>query len=81
MLERILTDLYSSEINAGLFWLWDGGINVVLGDPDEPDAEGRANTFAEAAEWLREKAIELYPESVFAKNYTAGAAILRAGTR
>jgi hypothetical protein len=31
-LEEILQALYDSEINAAISWLWDGGIDVRLGD-------------------------------------------------
>jgi hypothetical protein len=31
-LEHILDDLYESEINASISCLWDGGIDVMLGD-------------------------------------------------
>jgi hypothetical protein len=31
-LEEILGALYKSEINASISWLWDGGIEVQLGD-------------------------------------------------
>ena len=31
-LEEILSALYESEINASISWLWDGGIDVMLGD-------------------------------------------------
>ena len=31
-LEEILSALYESEINASISWLWDGGIDVALGD-------------------------------------------------
>jgi len=31
-LEEILRALYDSEINASISWLWDGGIDVQLGD-------------------------------------------------
>jgi hypothetical protein len=31
-LEEILSALYESEINASISWLWDGGIDVQLGD-------------------------------------------------
>ena len=30
--EEILDDLYASEINVKISWLWDGGIDVKLGD-------------------------------------------------
>ena len=31
-LEEILCALYESEINASISWLWDGGIDVALGN-------------------------------------------------
>jgi hypothetical protein len=31
--EAILDDLYASEINVEIAWLWDGGIDVRQGDP------------------------------------------------
>src|SRR5712691_6630495 len=56
-LAEILVSLYASEINASIFWLWDGGIDVKLGDPLHGyDAEGKVSTFAEAAPWLRDQA-------------------------
>jgi hypothetical protein len=36
--EAILNDLYESEINASISWIWDGGFYAVLGDPKQ--AEG-----------------------------------------
>jgi predicted RNA-binding Zn ribbon-like protein len=66
-LQVILTDLYASEINASISWLWSGGIDVKLGDPvNGYDAEDRVSTFAEAAEWLRDQALANYPDSEFA---------------
>jgi hypothetical protein len=32
-LEEILISLYASEINASISWIWDGDIDVKLGDP------------------------------------------------
>jgi hypothetical protein len=41
-IEAILNDLYASEINASILWLWDGGIDVKLGDAlSGYDAEGK----------------------------------------
>jgi hypothetical protein len=69
-LEEILTALYESEINAVISWLWDGGIDVALGDElSGYDAEGQVSTFAEAAAWLREQACKHYPDSGFARKY------------
>ena len=60
--EAILNDLYASEINASISWLWDGGIDVKLGDPlNGYKAEGKVNTFAEAAAWLRDQACTQLP--------------------
>ena len=48
-LEEILRALYESEINASISWVWDGGINVELGDPlNGYDANDKVSTFAEA---------------------------------
>jgi hypothetical protein len=69
-LEEILADLYASEINASISWLWDGGIDVKLGDPlNGYVAEERVGTFAAAAEWLRGQACTYYPDSEFARKY------------
>jgi hypothetical protein len=37
-IEAILNDLYASEINASISWIWDGGFYVTLGNPQQ--AEG-----------------------------------------
>ena len=63
----ILDDLYASEINTSISWLWDGGIDLKLGDAlNGYKAEGKASTFAEAAAWLRDQACTHYPDSEFA---------------
>jgi hypothetical protein len=36
------------------------------------DVEGRCASLTEAAEWLRQKAVEFYPDSVFAKRHRRG---------
>ena len=69
-LEEILQDLYDSEINVVISWLWDGGIDVQLGDElNGCKAEGKVSTFAEAAAWLRDEACKYYPDSGFARKY------------
>jgi hypothetical protein len=55
---------YDSEINVRIGWLWDGGIEVRLGD----DVNGylAAETVASAAEilpWLQEAIAHFYPAS------------------
>ena len=78
--EAILDDLYASEINVQISWLWDGGIdvrvgrrrgiNVKLGDPlNGFDTKGKVATMAEAAVWLRDHACHHYPDSEFARKY------------
>jgi len=70
--EAILSDLRASEINASISWSCDGRIDVKLGDPlNGYDAEGKMETFAEAAEWLRAKALMHYPRSEFSHKYAA----------
>lgn len=72
-LSELLTDLYKSEINVSISWFWDAGINLALGDDlNGYEAEVQVATLAEAAEWLRAKAVEHYPDSVFAKKYRRG---------
>ena len=67
-LEEILQDLYDSEINVAISWLWDGGIDVGLGDElNGYDADGQVRTVAEAAAWLRDEACRLYPEVICAR--------------
>jgi hypothetical protein len=52
-LEEILGSLCASEINASISWLWDGGIDLKLGDAlNGYRAEGKVGTFGAAAEWL-----------------------------
>jgi len=42
-LEEILISLYASAINVSISWIWDGDIDVKLGDPlSGYKAEGKA---------------------------------------
>jgi hypothetical protein len=68
ILQRILNDLYASELNASISWIWDGGFHVTLGDPRV--TEGWAfSTIGEAVAWLRDQACASYPDSEFARKY------------
>ena len=77
--EAILDDLFASEINAEISWLWYGrtdgrlrrrGFNVKLGDPlNGYAAMGTVHSMAEAAVWLRDHACQQYPDSEFARRY------------
>jgi hypothetical protein len=71
-LEEILISLYASAINASISWIWDGDIDVKLGDPvNGYKVEGRVGTVTEVAEWLRDQAIRHYPSSEFARQFAA----------
>jgi hypothetical protein len=60
--EAILGDLYASAIDVEIAWLWDGGIDVRLGDPlNGYKAEGKVSSIAEAAVWLRDQTCLHYP--------------------
>ena len=66
----ILQDLYRSEINAKIEWFWDGGVDVVFGDEMNGWKDSYcAADFAEAINWMRDRACVLYPESDFALKY------------
>ena len=71
---QILQDLHDSEINGEIAWFYDGAWRVAVGgDPvDGYAAETDVGSIGEAVEWLRAKAVELYPESEFAKKYRRG---------
>jgi hypothetical protein len=72
-LEQLIQDLHDSEINAEIGWCYDGVWYVKLGDQHNGvDVEGRCASLTEAAEWLRQKAVEFYPDSVFAKRHRRG---------
>ena len=69
-LEEVLQDLYDSEINVVISWLWDGGIDIGLGDElNGYVADGQVRTVAEAAAWFREQACKHYPDSGFARKF------------
>jgi len=67
-LEEILISLYASGINISISWIWDGDIDVKLGDPvNGYRAEGKVGTVTEIADWLRDQAVRHYPEQRFRK--------------
>lgn len=64
----VLQALYDSEINFSISTLWDGGFDVKLGDEVSGiKAIANCGSMEAADQWLKDKAIELYPESDFAK--------------
>ena len=73
-LAGFIEDLHDSEINGEISWFYDGVWGgAKLGDLlNGYVAEASFNSLPEAVKWLRAKAIELYPDSVFAKEYRRG---------
>jgi hypothetical protein len=67
-IEAILDDLYASEISASISWVWDTGFYVTLGSPIFAEKPSAAS-IREAVEWLRDQALDYYPESDFARKY------------
>jgi hypothetical protein len=62
--------LHDSEINGKVSWFFDGVWTIKLNDPHSGyDAEADVSSPEEAADWLRETAIKLFPNSKFAKLY------------
>jgi hypothetical protein len=72
-LASLLDDLHDSEINGEIGWFFDGVWRAKIGDPCngfQAEIDGLLS-LSQAAEWLRSKAIELYPNSEFAKAHGA----------
>lgn len=68
--EALLKHLFAGGINASISWSRDGHIEVKLGDAiNGYDAETQVDSFAEAAEWLRDKALIHYPHSNFSRGF------------
>jgi hypothetical protein len=71
-LEEFLISLYASAINVSIAWIWDGDIDVKLGDQlNGYKAEGKVGTVTEVADWLRDQAVRHYPSSEFARQFAA----------
>jgi sulfate adenylyltransferase subunit 1 (EFTu-like GTPase family) len=80
--ETILNDLHVSKVNASISLSCDGRIEVKLGDAlNGYDAEGKVDTLAEAAEWLRDKALMHYPRSEFSRKHASDQAHVNTTTR
>jgi hypothetical protein len=59
-LEAELQKMYDSEIHVEIGWLWDGGIDVRIGNDE---VTGNVGTVAEVLPWLQEAIAKHYPES------------------
>ncbi len=58
----VIQQLHESEINGEVSWLFDGTFRARVGE-----TEATLKSWAEAEQWLGERVMELYPDSVFAK--------------
>jgi hypothetical protein len=66
-LEADLQRIYNSEINIRIGWLWDGGIDVRIGDEMNGFlAEATVQTISEIVPWLQEAIAHFYPASTYA---------------
>lgn len=75
---EILNDLYDSGILFGISTFRGGSLHVQMGrmttqetKPPHPVKHAETNTsdFTEAVVWLRNKAVERYPDTAFAEKY------------
>jgi hypothetical protein len=67
----VMQRLYASKINSGLQWLYDGGVDVWLGDGwngQKAQHNFDAGQIEAAAAWLDKVARETYPELVCAES-------------
>jgi hypothetical protein len=64
-----LQKIYDSEINIRISWLWDGGIEVWIGDDlNGYVARDTVASVAEIIPWLQEAIAHFYPDSTYAKS-------------
>jgi len=70
-LATFITDLHASEINGEISWFYDNVWGAKIGDKWNGYLAETAElpSLGEAARWLCDRALELYPESEFAKEY------------
>jgi len=65
-----LQELYDSEINFIICTFWDGGLKVKLGDDYNGfKAEGLFESMIKAVQYLKQQAIDFFPDSEFAKKH------------
>jgi hypothetical protein len=70
-LATFITDLHASEINGEISWFFDNVWGAKIGDKlNGYRAEGTEfPSIGHAARWLCDRALELYPDSEFTKEY------------
>jgi hypothetical protein len=61
-----LQKIYDSEINVSFSWLWDGGIDVKLGDEMNGFvAEANVKLVSAVVPWLQESIAKHFPHSAY----------------
>jgi hypothetical protein len=58
-LETELQKIYDSEIHVDIGWLWDGGIDVSIGNDE---VTGNVRTVADILPWLQKEIATHYPD-------------------
>ena len=67
-----LQKIYDSEINIEIGWVWDGGIDVRLGDKINGYlAEENVKSVPDIIPWLQEAIAHFYPQSEYAASLDA----------
>ena len=67
-----LQKIYDSEINIEISWLWDGGIEVRLGDRMNGYlAETTVRSVDDIIVWLQEAIAHFYPDSTYSRGLGA----------
>ncbi len=65
---NVMQELYNSEINFSVSCFWDGGFDVTIGDDmNGYNFKGYARTWFDVEEVLTREALQLYPNSKFAR--------------
>lgn len=74
-MEKLLQDIYNSEINIRIEWFWDWGFDLYIWDEmnwykETPMKDNNHfSTLDELCNYLKVRLCELYPNSSFAKKY------------
>lgn len=68
-LEEELQKIYDSEIHVSIGWVWDGGIDMSIGNDD---VSGNVQTVAEVLPWLQQAIAKHFPESKYNVERTGG---------
>jgi hypothetical protein len=70
-----LQKIYDNELNIEIGWMWDGGIDIRLGDRMNGFlAEETVKSIAEIVPWLQEAIAHFYSKSTYTASFDAEAA-------